>query len=146
MNIKVFNIRLAKEFCEADQDRMNQFLDSVEVKLTSTHFVTTGTKDFWSATIFYVPKSRKKEKVETTSTVEDLLPNERTIFNALRQWRNNLAQQLNWSSFRICHNAHLVALAKANPQTREELENVNAFWKSRTGQYGDAVLAVLDAL
>ena len=53
MNIKVFNIRLDKENCQNDQTRMNTFLDSVEVKLTSTNFVTTGTTDFWSAVVFY---------------------------------------------------------------------------------------------
>jgi hypothetical protein len=56
MNIKVFNIRLDKENCQNDQSKMNAFLDSVEVKLTSTNFVTTGTVDFWSAVVFYEPK------------------------------------------------------------------------------------------
>ena len=76
MNIKVFNIRLSKEFCQTDQDKMNQFLDSVEVKLASTNFVTTGTKDYWSATVFYVPKSFNKPKQETKFPEEDLSPNE----------------------------------------------------------------------
>lgn len=145
MNIKVFNIRLTKEFCQSDQDKMNQFLDSVEVKLTSTNFVTTGTNDFWSAAIFYLPKSSKKERIVTKFSEEDLSPNEQTVFNALRQWRNDLAQKLNWSSFRICHNSHLIAIAKANPQTLEELENILGFGKSRTGKYGDDILSVLNA-
>ena len=46
MNIKVFNIRLEKAVLPRDQDKMNQFLDSVEVKLTSTTFVTTRAKYF----------------------------------------------------------------------------------------------------
>ena len=67
MNIRVFNIRLSKEFCIVDQNRMNEFLDSVEVKLTSTNFVTTGTLDYWSAVVFYDTKKslenpKKKEK------------------------------------------------------------------------------------
>ncbi|MEO5776319.1 MAG: HRDC domain-containing protein, partial [Flavobacterium sp.] len=117
MNIKVFNIRLAKEFCQMDQEIMNQFLDSVDVKLASTNFVTTGTKDFWSATVFYVSKGRKKENNPAKFSEEDLSPNEQNHFNALRQWRNDLAKKLDWSSFRICHNSHLAAIAKANPQT-----------------------------
>jgi len=146
MNIKVFNIRLAKEFCQQDQDRMNEFLDSVEVKLASTNFVTNGTSDFWSASIFYISKSNKKEKVEMQVSEEDLLPNEQHIFNALRQWRNDMAQKLNWSAFRICHNSHLISIAKTNPQTLKELENVAVFGKNRTEKYGDAILAVLNAL
>jgi ribonuclease D len=145
MNIKVFNIRLAKEFCQIDQDKMNTFLDSVEVKLSSTNFVTTGTTDFWSAAVFYLPKDQKKQKAETKFQKEDLLPNEANIFNSLRSWRNELAQKLNWSSFRICHNSHLIAIAKANPQTTEELEQ-SGFGKNRTEKYGDDILAILNAL
>jgi superfamily II DNA helicase RecQ len=146
MNIKVFNIRLSKEFCQTDENRMNEFLDSVEVKLSSTNFVTTGTTDFWSAAVFYVPKVSKTGKMETKFSEEDLLPNERKLFNALRHWRNDLAEKLNWSSFRICHNSHLIAIAKANPQTLEGLEKVPSFGKARTDKYGDDILAVLNAL
>lgn len=147
MNIKVFNIRLIKEFCEEDQARMNAFLDSVEVKLTSTNFVTTGTSDYWSAAVFYVPKINKKEKSETIRfSEEDLSPDESKNFYALRHWRNDLAQKLDWSSFRICHNSHLVSIAKANPQSVEDLEKVTAFGKNRTEKYGEDILAVLNAL
>ena len=146
MNIKVFNIRLTKEYCQADQDKMNAFLDSVEVKLTSTNFVTSGTKDFWSAAVFYILKSDKKPKAETKFSEEELLPHEQNIFNALRKWRNDVAEKLNWSPFRICHNSHLVTIAKANPETLDELENVVAFGKSRTDKYGAGIIEVLHVL
>jgi len=146
MNIKVFNIRLAKQYCQADQDKMNQFLNSVEVKLTSTNFVTTGTTDFWSAAVFYIPKNNKTTNAKSKLAEEDLSSDEQNIFNALRQWRNDLAKKLNWSSFRICHNSHLIAIAKENPQTLEELESVSGFGKSRTDRYGDDILSVLNAL
>jgi superfamily II DNA helicase RecQ len=146
MNIKVFNIRLAKEFCQHDQDKMNEFLDEVEVKLTSTNFVTNGNTDFWSAAVFYMPKNSREVPTKTKISEEDLSENERNIFNALRQWRNSFAQKLNWSSFRVCHNSHLIAIAKSNPHNLEELENVSGFGKSRTEKYGDEILSVLHAL
>ena len=146
MNIKVFNIRLSKEFCQNDEDRMNAFLDSVEVKLTSTNFVTTGTTDYWSAAVFYLPKGLSKGKSETKFSEEDLLPNERNIFKALRNWRNDLAVKLNWSSFQICHNSHLIAIAKANPKSLEELGKVYGFGNAKTEKYGGDILAVLNAL
>jgi superfamily II DNA helicase RecQ len=146
MNIKVFNIRLAKEFFQEDQAKMNAFLDSVEVKLASANFVTTGSVDFWSATVFYLPKTAKIAKSENKNSEEELSIQERKIFNALRQWRNELAQQLDWSAFRICHNSHLIAVAQSNPQTLEELEQVSGFGKARTEKYGEDILAVLNAL
>ncbi|WP_445453277.1 HRDC domain-containing protein [Flavobacterium sp. 25HG05S-40] len=146
MNIKVFNIRLAKEFCQYDQDRMNEFLDSVEVKLTSTNFVTSGTTDYWSAAIFYIAKSDKKHKEGTKFPEEDLLPFEQNVFNALRDWRKGLAQKVNKPLYSICHNSHLIQIAKTNPQTLEELEEASGFGKSRTEKYGDAILTILNAL
>ena len=75
-----------------------------------------------------------------------MLPNESKIFNALRHWRNDLEKKLDWSSFRICHNSHLVSIAKANPKSIEDLEKVTSFGKVRTEKYGEDVLAVLNAL
>jgi len=141
MNIKVFNIRLDKENCQSDQDKLNEFLDSVEVKLTSTSFVTTTTKDFWSAIIFYKPKkqsSKIEEEIELTDSQEE-------VFNALKQWRNDLANKLGWSAFRICHNSHLISIVKTNPKDISELKNVKGFGENRTLKYGDDILSVLNS-
>ena len=141
MNIKVFNIRLDKENCQQDQSRMNAFLDSVNVKLTSTNFVTTGTTDFWSAVVFY---GLKKEEAKQTEVIE-LNEKENAIFTALKLWRNDLAQKKGWSSFRICHNSHLISIVKANPQTIEELKMVKGFGESRAVNYGENIIAVLNS-
>ena len=145
MNIRVFNIRLSKEFCIVDQNRMNEFLDSVEVKLTSTNFVTTGTTDYWSAVVFYdIKKSTEKPKEEKPN-FEDLSQHEKEIFMALKQWRNDMASDLGWSAFRICHNSHLMAIADAKPETLEELIQVKGFGKIRSEKYGEDILAILNA-
>jgi superfamily II DNA helicase RecQ len=140
MNIKVFNIRLDKENCQNDQTRMNAFLDSVEVKLTSTNFVTTGTIDFWSAVVFY---ELKKSDSKPTEVIE-LNEQENEIFTALKQWRNDLAQKLGWSAFRICHNSHLISIAKSKPQNLDELKAVKSFGETRTLNYGDDILSILN--
>jgi superfamily II DNA helicase RecQ len=141
MNIKVFNIRLDKENCENDQSKMNTFLDSVEVKLTSTNFVTTGTVDFWSAVVFYEPKNTNLTQKE----VIELNEKEKEIFTALKQWRHDLALKLGWSAFRICHNSHLISIAKEKPQNLDELKKVKSFGESRTLHYGDDIISLLNA-
>jgi superfamily II DNA helicase RecQ len=146
INIKVFNIRLTKEFCQADQAKLNAFLDSVEVKLTSTNFVTTGTVDFWSVVIFFSAKQLKKDKTAEVFSEQQLSQEEALVFQALKTWRNDLARRLEWSSFRICHNSHLLAVAKSKPETLEALESIPGFGKTRTEKYGDAILSVLNSL
>ena len=142
MNIKVFNIRLDKEHCQEDQNRMNEFLDSVEIKLTSTNFVTTTTVDFWSAVVFYEPKKESKSAFSDT----ELTFEEKKIYSALKQWRNDLAKESGWSAFRICHNSHLVSIAKAKPRTFDELKSIKSFGESRTTNYGDDIISLLNAL
>ena len=145
MNIRVFNIRLNKEFCIIDQNRMNEFLDSVEVKLTSTNFVTTGTNDYWSAVVFYdIKKSTEKPKEEKPN-YDDLSQHEKELFMALKQWRNDLAIKLDWAAYMVCHNSHLIAIAEAKPESIEELAKVKGFGEVRSEKYGEDILAVLNA-
>jgi superfamily II DNA helicase RecQ len=142
MNIKVFNIRLDKEHCTEDQNRMNEFLDSVEIKLTSTNFVTTTTVDFWSAVVFYEPKKETKSSVDES----DLTVEEKKIYSALKHWRNDLAKESGWSAFRICHNSHLISIAKAKPQSVDELKIIKSFGENKTANYGDDIISLLNAL
>ena len=145
MNIRVFNIRLSKEFCIVDQDRMNDFLDTVEVKLTSTNFVTTGTTDYWSAIVFYEPKVSLQKESKDKLSFEDLSDKEKEIFSALKEWRNDFASNLGWSSFRVCHNSHLMAIAKNKPESLEDLAQIKSFGAIRTEKYGADIISVLNA-
>ena len=142
MNIKVFNIRLDKEHCQQDQNRMNEFLDSVDINLTSTNFVTTTTLDYWSAVVFFEPKKETKSSVDES----DLTVEEKKIYSALKHWRNDLAKESGWSAFRICHNSHLISIAKAKPQSVDELKIIKSFGESRTANYGDDIISLLNAL
>ncbi len=142
MNSKVFNIRLSKEHCQNDQDIMNAFLNEVEIKVTSTHFVTTSSIDYWSVLLFFEPKKEKKEKNSDFQFSE----NELKTYDALKSWRNNVAQNLNWSPFMICYNAHLAAIAKSNPRSIEELKEIKNFGNHRIEKYGEEIMSVLNAL
>ncbi len=143
MNIKVFNIRLDKENCQNDQRRMNEFLDSVEVKLTSANFVTTGKTDFWSSVIFY--EQKKFNSISKTDESE-LTPKEKEIYNALKKWRNDLAQKLGWAAFMICHNSQLISVSKSKPENIEELEKIKGFGGTKNLKYGEDIISILNAL
>lgn len=142
MNIKVFNIRLDKENCLNDQSKMNDFLDSVDVKLTSASFVTTGSKDFWSTVVFYLPKKLKT----TVLKDEDLSEEERKIYQALKQWRNEKSMQMDLPHFMICHNSELITIAKTKPETIKDFKIIKGFGEQKTQKYADDIIAFLNAL
>jgi superfamily II DNA helicase RecQ len=142
MNIKVFNIRLDKEHCQEDQKKMNEFLDSVDIKLTSTNFVTTTTVDFWSAVVFFEPKKESKSPVNDT----ELTFEQKKIYFALKKWRSDKAQQLMLPHYMICHNSELVSIALKKPQSLEDFKTVKGFGENKTANYGDDIISLLNAL
>jgi superfamily II DNA helicase RecQ len=142
MNIKVFNIRLDKENCLDDQTKMNDFLDSVDVKLTSTSFVTSTTKDYWSAVVFYLPKKDKTKLLKE----EELSEEEKRVYLALKEWRKEKSMQLKLPHFMICHNSELVAIAKFKPETIKDFKSIKGFGELKTQKYGDDIIALLNAL
>ena len=142
MNIKVFNIRLDKEHCQEDQNKMNEFLDSVDIKLTSTNFVTTTTVDFWSAVVFFEPKKESKSMVDE----RELTVEEKKIYFALKKWRSDKAQQLVLPHYMICHNSELVSIAINKPQRLEDFKTIKGFGENKTANYGDDIISLLNAL
>jgi superfamily II DNA helicase RecQ len=93
---------------------------------------------------FYEPKDKTQTSKKEKLSLDDLNTNEQEVFTALKQWRNDFALNSGWSAFGICHNAHLMEIAKIKPETMEELEKVKGFGEVRTKKYGEDILAVLN--
>ena len=142
MNVKVFNIRLNKDCFQEDQNSMNEFLITVDVKLSSANFVTTESLGFWSVVIIY------EAKIEVINRIENhkLMPGEEIVFTALKQWRNDLAKELGWSAFRICHNSHLISIAIKKPQNLEDFKTIKGFGDNKIANYGNDIICLLNAM
>lgn len=140
MSIKVCNIRLDKQHLQLDQNNLNAFLDTVNVKLTSSNFVTTGTIDYWSVLIFYEPKKETKNAVGES----DLIGSGKEFYELLKIWRNNKAAELNLPHYIICHNSQLMAVAVNKPQTISELKKIKGFGEIKTERFGQEILAVMN--
>ena len=64
-------------------------------------------------------------------------------FEALREWRREVARAQQIPAYVIFHDATLAALAAARPCSRRDLAAVPGMGTSKIERYGDAVLAVL---
>jgi superfamily II DNA helicase RecQ len=142
MNIKVFNIRLNKEHCQEDQNNMNEFLDSVEIKLTSTNFVTTSSVDFWSAVVFY--ETKKVRKINQDEM--ELTYKEKEIYSALKKWRSSKAQLLVLPHYMICHNSQLISIAIKRPQNLEDFNTIKGFGENKIANFGEDIISLLNAI
>ena len=149
MKIKLMQTRLDPQYLEADQEIINQFMESVNVKKTATQFVP-GEPDFWSIIVHYElekptkPASKEPEKLSVEPDVE-LTAEEKEIVSALKQWRKDKANALNIPDFLICHNSELISLSKYKPRTMEALSQVKGFGSQKVAKHGDEIISVLNA-
>jgi superfamily II DNA helicase RecQ len=140
MAIKVCNIRLDKEHLQLDQNRMNAFLDTVSVKLTSSNFVTTATTDYWSELVFYDDKRQDESRIpEVILTRED-----KEIYEALKTWRNIKAAELKLKQYMISHNSVLMNVAIQKPKTIAALKKIKGFGEVKTAKFGQDIIAILN--
>jgi superfamily II DNA helicase RecQ len=149
MKVKVFHIRLTKEYLQIDQDDLNSFLDSVTVKKTATELVS-GQPNYWSILVFYDIQNTEKneksaEKFEITS-VSQLTVEEIEIFKVLKNWRAGRANKINVKPFVVAHNKVLMTIAKIKPKTLEELYKIKGFAKKKVEQYGEDIIGILQSI
>lgn len=149
MKVKVFHLRLTKENLQSDQDNLNEFLESVTVKKTSTQLIN-GQPNFWSVLVFYDDQKteraeKQSDKIAVTSDTE-LTTDEKRIYDILKQWRLDKASELNIPSFMVCHNTELMTVAKVKPQTVDDLLKIKGFGEHKIAKFGDDILAVLNSI
>lgn len=139
MGIKVCNIRLDKQHLESDLKNLNAFLDTVSVKLTSSNFVSTTTKDYWSVLIYFEPNESKNPATEVF-----LDESEKEAYQALKTWRSQKATELNLKHYLICSNAELRHIASKKPKNIDELRSIKGFGVVKTEKFGEEILSVFN--
>ncbi|MET4137040.1 DNA helicase-2/ATP-dependent DNA helicase PcrA [Pseudarthrobacter sp. PvP090] len=68
---------------------------------------------------------------------------EEQTFDALRQWRKDIALEADVPAFVVFTDATLTAIAEARPESLEQLAKLPGVGPSKLEKYGEAVLAVL---
>jgi ribonuclease D len=157
MKIKVFNIRLSKENLESDQKVVNDFLENVEMKKSSTSLVE-GKINFWSIIIHYLEKNESNsnaeleienqnlEKKKPKLSESDLTKEELIIADYLKQWRTEKAHEEMLPAYMILSNVDIYSVAKDKPTNFSELLNVHGFGERKVEKYGDDIISLLNAI
>ena len=145
MEVRVFNIRMSNEHLITDQNRVNDFLKTVQLKKSSTQFIE-GKENIWSLLVYYEflahdkksPKPRKEELV-----LED---HESKLADHIRQWRQTKAEEEGISSYMVLTNKSILALAKFKPTTTKELLEIHGIGEIKAERYGKEILDLFNAI
>ena len=152
MKIKQFFLRLNKENRLEDENKMNDFMQNIVVNSVVPQIVTTEKITYWSVLILYEDKTIIDENLEnkviktipvdtSTFSIE-----ERNRYETLRIWRTDKAKLYYVPRFFIASNLVLESIAKLNPSTIEELNNVKGLGEKKIARYGEDIIAVLNSL
>ena len=147
MKIKLFEVRLKKEYLRQDQNLLNNFLENITVKKTETHLVEEK-ESYWSVAIFYEEKEGAVENPTRKNSVKEtvLTDEENRILTSLKVWRTDKAKELGVAPFVVSHNAQLFAVAKSKPKAISDLFSIRGFGEKNVAKYGEDIIALMNSL
>lgn len=147
MKIKHFSLRLQSEHLTQDETRLNQFLETVEVKQTNMQVVSNGAVNYWSVIVGYeaMPQEETKQEGLPPFDPDTLSEAENERYQALRKWRNKLADSKGFIPYQIANNRQLGEIAQINPTQTEQLSKVKGLGQSRISDYGEGFLGILNS-
>ncbi len=90
-----------------------------------------------------VPPVPGAEQTESDSPRESVLPYDEALYEALRQWRLEVARETKVSAFIIFYNRTLEEIARHRPRNRSELLRISGIGPAKLAKYGAEVLEVV---
>ena len=90
-------------------------------------------------------RSEKSTTPKSKAALPDLPSGAQRIFEALRQWRSEIARSHGVPAYVIFHDATLREIAMARPDSLESLGHVNGVGVRKLESYGDSILACIEA-
>ena len=141
MNVQVFSVRVDAPHLAQDQRQLNDFIASVELVQSDTHFIESDAS-YWSVLLHYKEKINlaHREKESLTDLTQDQIER----YQQLKKWRNEKAKTNGVKPFMVCHNSHLMQIAVQDPKTSSDFQWIKGFGGKRTQQYADEMIQLLE--
>lgn len=145
MKAQVFKIRISQEHQQIDLDNLSEFLSNKKLKRMQTAFVEAD-PNYWSILTIYEAKPSSSSSKFSVTSEDELSASDKEVYNYLKAWRRDKADQLNIPAFMICHNSELMSIAKARPKSPEELLQIRGFGEQKTARYGEDIVVMINAM
>ncbi len=144
MKVRVFSIGLEPDMLGKDQKVLNDFLETVTFKKSSTQYVEKD--NYWSLIVHYDENETTKPVSLERKSFEDLSAKDQQVYMYLKEWRTEKAEKMKQKNYMICHNSELIDLAMYKPSNFDELQQIKGFGPQKAEKFGDDILAILNAV
>lgn len=150
MKIQLFTIRIDGNHLVTDQNRLNDFLDNVIFKKSSTQFIA-GKPNSWSVLIHYlnkenVSKEIKEQEEVYEQPVQELTQEQQGDYEYIRQWRNSKSKEEMLAPFMILSNKSIKEIVAKKPEFEKDLLNIHGIGKAKVEKYGSELIALIDTI
>ncbi|MHC4985167.1 MAG: DNA helicase RecQ [Planctomycetota bacterium] len=135
----LFRQLVAAGYCDVDSERYNA------LTLTGRSAdILTGETEFHARKISPKPSKRKKRSKQAAAVPAELTdPADQTLFEALRTWRRDLADEKGVPPFIIFQDRTLRELATVKPTTDDALLQITGIGQAKHKRFGQAVLDLI---
>ena len=153
METRVITLRYNDELGGFPEEQVQTAIVGRRVLHISSHFFVHENTPRMSIVLLLSDQAKARTDPLSESQTKDRgdLPVEldedaKKVFEALRKWRQEVAQKLQLPSYVVAHNKQLVRIAKARPRTMVELREDANITEKFCNNYGDQVLEVVAAV
>ena len=149
MRVKTFTLTFqpGEGFPDADLVR---FCEQHEVIAVAEHFFNQEDRAYWAVMVTYREAKgapgRPGDATRGPNPRGLLTPEERAIYDALREWRSMRAAQDGVPPYLVFSNRQLADIVRARPAGRNALREVEGIGAAKAEKYADDVFEVLRAL
>lgn len=141
MKIKIITIPFKNDIDGFDSEIIEEFLLNKEVKDIKSHFFATD-KPYWTFVIQYEPIVQNSSQSHKQKSIK-LNKVDQKLFEGLRSWRNELAEQEGFPPYVISSNNQLKEIAKTKPNSKAKLKTIQGIGSKKVKEYGDNILKIV---
>ena len=147
MKLKVITLRLDPATGKFDDGELQEFLQHREALDVSEHFFVHERVSTWALLVSYRdkedPPGKARSKEPRPDPAADLSAEDRPLYEALRQWRNDRARREGRPAYVLFTNRQMADIASRRPETLPGLEAIPGIGEGRARDLGEEVLAMV---
>lgn len=139
---KIFAIPYLQNQGEFDDKEFQKFIKGHDIMAVEKKFFRCDGQVGW--TVFVTYEESATEPGEHKDAIASLSKADQDIYQALRTWRNEKAQEMTQPPYVLFSNQQLLDITLQKPLTKAALEQIPGIGQAKTEKYGEMVLKILE--
>ncbi|MDD4560365.1 MAG: HRDC domain-containing protein [Candidatus Cloacimonetes bacterium] len=136
--LRIFTLEYDPVRKSFDDSVLATFLAGKSVISIEKRFFRQNSKFFWTFAIEY-----ETEKIGGSKDIELETDAQKSLFLALKEWRNELAAEKGVPPYLLFTNNQLKQIAIKQPKTGNELKNIQMISAKKVQEYSETVLQII---